>query len=177
MKVWDYKSKDNDSLSKQVKKDASIVMTKPEMAKHLISLINHEEGEVWIEPARGDGAFYNNFPTNVIARYCEINEGSDFLKYEEEVDVVISNPPFVPHKLFWDFMVQSMKIARKNIYWLINLSSLNVFTPKRLVEMTNAGWFIQTFHIVNDKRWFGRYVFLKIGRSDIGTITWNERSF
>ena len=177
MKVWEYKSNDDDKLAKQVEKDPSIVMTKPEMAKHLISLIKHEEGEVWLEPARGDGAFYNNFPTDVIARYCEINEGSDFLEYEEEVDVIISNPPFVPHKLFWSFMEKSMKIARKNIYWLINLGSLNVFTPKRLLEMKGAGWFIQSFHIVSDKRWFGRYVFIKIGRQDVGMITWKEGSF
>jgi len=177
MKVWDYESNDDDQLAKKVEKDPSIVMTKPEMAKHLISLIQYEEGEVWLEPACGDGAFYNNFPTNVVGRYCEINEGSDFLEYTEPVDVVISNPPFIPRKLFWDFMTKSMQIARKNIYWLINLSSLNVFTPKRLLEMKNAGWFIQSFHIVSDKRWFGRYVFLKIGKKDLGTITWKEGSF
>lgn len=177
MKVWDYKSNDDDQLAKQVEKDPSIVMTKPEMAKHLINLIQYEEGEVWLEPARGDGGFYNNFPTNVVGRYCEINEGSNFLEYTEPVDVVISNPPFVPRKLFWDFMTKSMQIARKNIYWLINLSSLNVFTPKRLLEMKDAGWFIQRFHIVSDKRWFGRYVFLKIGKVDLEMITWKEGSF
>lgn len=177
MKVWDYESNDDDQLAKKVEKDPSIVMTKPEMAKHLISLIKYEEGEVWLEPACGDGAFYNNFPTNVVGRYCEINEGSDFLEYTEPVDVVISNPPFIPRKLFWDFMTKSMQLARKNIYWLINLLSLNVFTPKRLLEMKDAGWFIQSFHIVSDKRWFGRYVFIKIGKKDLGTITWKEGSF
>lgn len=177
MKIWDYKSDANDRLAKQVEKDNTIVMTKPEMAKHLISLINYEEGETWLEPARGDGAFYDNFPKDVESKYCEINEGIDFLECNEEVDVIISNPPFIPRRLFWDFMVKSMQLARKNIYWLINLLSLNVFTPKRLLEMKNAGWYIQSFHMVSDKRWFGRYVFVKIGKTDAGVMTWKEGSF
>jgi len=175
--VWEYKSNDDDALAKQVAKDNTIVMTKPEMAKHLISLIDVVAGDTWLEPARGDGAFYDNFPESVSKRYCEINEGTDFLEFNEEVDVIVSNPPFIPRKLFWDFMDHSMKVARKNIYWLINLSSLNVFTPKRLLQMKNEGWFIESFHIVSDKRWFGRYAFIKIGRRDLGVISWKEGSF
>ncbi len=177
MKIWDYESNADDKLSKQVAKDNSIVMTKPSMAKYLISKIEFSDGDVVLEPCRGDGAFFDNFPENVVKDFCEINEGKDFLEYENEVDYVISNPPFVPRKLFWSFHQKAMKVSRKKIYWLINLSALNVFTTKRLKEMTEANWFINSMRIVNDRRWFGRYAFVEISKVDNGFISFEPHNF
>ena len=177
-KVWNYKSNDNDELAKQVEKDPTIVMTKPEMAKHLIGLIDFKDGDIVMEPCRGDGAFYNNLPDNVIKEWCEINEDKDFLEYQgRKFDICLANPPFVPRKLFWSFMQKSMDFTNRQIYWLINISSLNVFTPKRLEEMKTKGWFIESFYVVSDKRWFGRYIWLKIGRNDNNIFNWNDKSF
>lgn len=177
MKVWEYKSGTDDKLSKQVEKDPSIVMTKPEMAKYLISTITFNEGDVVMEPCLGDGAFFNNLPLYVSKKYCEINLGIDYLECKENVDITLSNPPFVPRKLFWDFMVKAMDTTKREIYWLINISSLNVFTPKRLNQMMDKGWYIQNFHIVNDKRWYGRYVWIKISKEKCNTFTWCNNSF
>jgi hypothetical protein len=164
-KVWNYKSKKNDKLAKTVKdKGDDIVMTNPEMAKYLLSLIDFPDKCRVLEPAKGKGAFYDNFPNNVEKLWCEINDGKDFLQFNEKVDFTISNPPFVPRKLFWEFHKKAMEVTNTNIYWLINLYSLNVFTPKRLDEMKSKNWFIEHFHIVNDKRWFGRYAFIRFGR-------------
>jgi hypothetical protein len=176
-KVWEYASNKNDNLSKLVEKDNTIVMTNPEMAKYLISLVGNDDGDIWLDPCAGDKAFYNNFPVNVISRYCEINEGIDFFDYNESVDIIISNPPFVPRKLFWNFMVHSMKIASKKIYWLINISSLNVFTPKRLNEMQDKNWYINSFHIVSDKRWFGRYCLVEISHINNNFLNWCNKGF
>jgi hypothetical protein len=177
MKVWDYKSNENDALSKLVEKNPDIVMTNPEMAKYLLSRIKFEDNDILLEPCKGSGAFYNNFPDNTINKYCEINEGLDFFDFNEKVDYIISNPPFVPRKLFWNFMIKSMNICRKKIYWLINLSALNVFTPKRLDEMEELDWYIQSFHIVADKRWFGRYCFLEISKEPSNVFTCLNRTF
>jgi hypothetical protein len=130
-----------------------------------------------MEPCKGKGAFYDNLPNNVKKLYCEINEGSDYLENKQIVDVTLSNPPFVPRKLFWDFMVKAMETTRREIYWLLNLISLNVFTPKRLNEMKIKGWFLNSFHIVNDKRWFGRYVWVKISKEDNQIFTWTNNIF
>jgi len=176
-KIWEYKSKEDDKLAKQVKKDNDICYTKDEMAKYLLSLINFKEYDIVMEPCRGKGAFYNNLPDNVIREYCEINEGKDYLKYEDEVDITLSNPPFVPRSLFWDFHMKAMDTTRREIYWLFNISSLNVFTPKRLTIMKEKNWFIQSFHIVQDKRWFGRYIWVKFGRKDKGIIDFCDKVF
>jgi len=176
-KVWDYKSNEDDKLSKQVEKDKDIVMTKPEMAKHLIYLLKFEDGDVVMEPCLGTGSFYDNLPDNVEKMYCEINKGKDYLEFDGMVDITLSNPPFVPRKLFWSFQQKAMDTTRREIYWLVNIGSLNVFTPKRLVEMKEKGWFINSFHIVNDKRWFGRYAWVKISKEDNNIFSWNTKSF
>ena len=49
---------------------------------------------------------------------------------------------------------------------------MNVFTPRRLQEMKDKGWFITSQYIVADKRWYGRYAFVEIGKSDVGYYNW-----
>jgi len=176
-KVWEYKSNETDKLAEKVEKDNTIVMTKPDMAKHLISQISFIDGDKVMEPCKGDGAFYDNLPNNVEKLWCEINEGKDYMEFNGKVDITLSNPPFVPRKLFWSFMQKSMETTNREIYWLVNMSSLNVFTPKRLQEMKEKNWFIQSFHVVSDKRWYGRYIWIKIGRKNLNIFSWNEKSF
>ena len=81
-KVWDYVSNDNDKLAEKVEKDNNIVMTNPTMAEYLISRITFNDGDVVLEPCRGTGSFYNNLPKNTINKYCEINEGIDYLDFD-----------------------------------------------------------------------------------------------
>lgn len=176
-KVWNYKSNKDDRLAKQVKKDKTIVYTKESMAKYLIKRIKFTDGDIVCEPGKGDGAFYDNLPNNITKTYYEINEGKDFLLAGEKVDICLGNPPFIPRKLFWNFQQKAMEITRKKIYWLINLSSMNVFTPKRLNEMKELGWYIQRQHIVADKRWYGRYVWLEISKNPSDYFTWSDKTF
>jgi len=177
MKVWDYKSNKDDRLSKLTEKDNDISMTKIDMAKHLISLINFKDGDVVMEPCKGTGSFYNNLPTNTKNIFCEINEGIDYLNFDGEVDITLSNPPFVPRKLFWEFHRKAMKTTKREIYWLINILSLNVFTPNRLEEMIGNGWYIESFHIVSDKRWYGRYTWVKFTKDKNNIFTYTKKLY
>lgn len=168
----DYKVTEKKNLATQMEKDKSIVMTNPEMAKDLISLIPFQKGDIVMEPCRGDGAFYNHLKEmDITAEWCEIDEGRDYLDYDGEVDITLSNPPFAPRKLFWDFHMKAMDTTRREIYWLINMLSLNVFTTKRLTIMREKGWFINNLTIVNDRRWFGRCCWVKITRKENGFLT------
>lgn len=176
-KIWDYKSAENDKLAKKVEKDPSITFTKPEMAKHLIEQIKFEKGDIVMEPCFGDGAFFNNLPDYTNNIFCEINLGSDYLQQNTIVDYNISNPPFVPRKLFWEFHRKAMETTNKEIWWLINIVSLNVFTPNRLEEMNNKGWFLNKMHIVADKRWFGRYVWCQFSKENKEFISYNKKVF
>lgn len=93
------------------------------------------------------------------------------------VDAIISNPPFVPRKLFWDFHCKAMAVSRHSISWLINIISLNVFTPVRLLEIQSRGWYVQKLHVVADKRWFGRYVLMTFSREPSDVLTSHRETF
>ena len=160
-----------DKLQKQLKeKGKQIVMTQPAMAKDLINTIDFKEDEKVLDPCRGDGAFYDNLPWYVERDWCEVNDGRDFMDYTSKVNTIISNPPFVPRKLFWNFHLKAMDIATDRIYWLVNASCINVFTPNRMFLMHNLSWYIQKIQIVQDKRWFGRYMLIKFGRENKGFV-------
>jgi len=166
-------------LGQKAKKDKTIVYTKHEMATTLINKHTFfNEGDVVMNSTYGDGAFYDNLPSHVEKHYCEIEEGIDYLDNEIEVDITLDNPPFCPRKLFWAFMQKAMATTRREIYWLINMGSVNAFTPKRLDEMKSKGWFIKSFHITQDKRWYGRYVWVRITRNEADNcFSWERKTY
>ena len=88
-----------------------VVMT-PE--KSSIKIINHfqPKGSI-LEPCRGGGSFYNNFP-NKDKDWCEISEGKDFFKYEKKVDWIMTNPPF---SIFDRFLSHSLKYADNVVFF------------------------------------------------------------
>lgn len=181
MSLWYEKTENkHDKLGELVnRKGIDITYTKPSMAQYLIEIVvKKNPGKLkWMEPCKGAGAFFNNFPSNIQGEWCEITEGVDYLEYQGQVDITISNPPFVPRKVFWEFMLKAMDTTTHKIYWLLNLSSINVFTPRRLDIMEEKGWYIQSFHIVQDKRWYGRYSLVEIGREDIGVMKYCPNNF
>jgi hypothetical protein len=73
-----------------------------------------------LDPFRGDGAFYNNYPETVEKDWCEIDLGKDFFDYTEKVDWIVSNPPY---SIFGPVIEHSMEIA-DNIVYLIPLNKL-----------------------------------------------------
>jgi len=176
-KIWDYKSNQDDKLSIQIDKTPDIAFTKDEMAKHLISIIEFKEGDIVMEPCYGKGSFYNNLPEYTNNIFCEINMDKDYLQFDGNSDITLSNPPFVPRKLFWEFHKKAMDTTNREIWWLINISSLNVFTPNRIIEMNEKGWYLNHLHITADKRWFGRYVWCQFTKTDLGILSFNKKVF
>jgi hypothetical protein len=176
-KIWNYESNETDRLAEQVSKDPDIAFTKPEMAEYLISKIKFNDGDVVMEPCFGKGSFYNKLPNNVVKQYCEINMGSDYLDFDGMVDITLSNPPFVPRKLFWKFHQKAMQTTTREIWWLINISSLNVFTPNRMEEMEANNWYINHLSIVGDKRWFGRYVWVQFTKENNNIFSYTKKIF
>jgi hypothetical protein len=71
-----------------------------------------------------------------------------------------------------------MQTTRREIWWLINIASLNVFTPNRIEEMQNNGWYLNHMHITSDKRWFGRYVWCKFSKDKSkNVLSYNKKVY
>ncbi len=90
------------------------------------------QGKV-LDPFRGDGAFYNQLPTGSL--WCEINEGRDFFDFHDDVDWIISNPPY---SNLTDVLKHSFKIAKNTIY-LFPLSKLYSSAPRLRLVRDMAG--------------------------------------
>jgi len=105
---------------------------------------------------------------------CEIEDGSNFYDWIEPVDWVIGNPPF--HE-GWEFMKQSVLIARKGIAFLGNINFFNQFTTRRLEYLKERDWYLQHIKVLADKRWFGRYYYLIFGRENKELVSWELKSY
>jgi hypothetical protein len=87
-----------------------------------------------LDPCKGPGAFYNNFPDKCQKDYCEIDEGIDFFKYNKKVDWCVSNPPY---SIFNEFLTHSMEIC-DNIVYLIPINKLTS-SGSRVGRLANWG--------------------------------------
>lgn len=108
------------------------IYTPEETAKTIISKFNLS-GKV-LDPFKGKGAFYDNYPEGVEKDWCEIDEGKDFFSYKDRVDWIVSNPPY---SIFGEVLKHSMELT-DNIVYLIPLNKLtSSFT--RVKELYNFG--------------------------------------
>ena len=98
--------------------DADKVYTPENIAKLIINKFNLS-GKV-LDPFKGKGAFYNNYPETVKKDWCEIDEGKDFFEYKEHVDWIVSNPPY---SIYDEVMNHSFEIA-DNIVYLVPLNKI-----------------------------------------------------
>jgi hypothetical protein len=46
--------------------------TPEELCKELIKFVPYEENDILLEPFKGEGNFYRNFPTTTINEWCEL---------------------------------------------------------------------------------------------------------
>ena len=91
--------------------DKDIVMTPEYLA---VEIINHfSPTGVILDPSRGTGAFYDNFPGDN-NEWCELAEDKDFLTYNKEVDWIITNPPF---SIFDKFLLKAFEVADNIVFF------------------------------------------------------------
>ena len=96
-----------------------------------------------LDPFRGAGAFYEQYPDSVEKDWCEIDEGRDFFDYDKKVDWIITNPPY---SIFDEVLEHSFEIA-DNIVYLVPLSKV-VTSLKRIRNILKYGD-IKEIHIIS----------------------------
>ena len=124
-----------------------VIYTPLPVALKMIDMCDIHENDKILDPSKGGGVFYNNFPNNCIKDYCEISEGIDFFNYTEKVDIIIGNPPY---SLWNKWIEHTMKLTDKFCYIF---GSFN-FTDKRLRDIVNNGYGITKFHLVKIDWWY-----------------------
>lgn len=157
--------------------DYKFIQTPQEVAKELISLVKYEPGDIFYEPFRGDGAFYDLMPEPKL--WSEVREGKDFFEFDRTCNHIITNPPWrgIQERriTLHDIALRCFHIARKSVNLLLSFRALNFLTPNRLEEYQKMGWAITGIHILNVKKWHGRYFFVQFRKGRKSIVSWSRR--
>lgn len=112
--------------------EADKVYTPEDLAKAIIDRLPLD-GDV-LDPCRGDGAFYRQFPDHVRRHWCEIDQNRDFFARTAPVDWIVSNPPWSE---FRAFLRHGMHLSQNVVY----LGTLVHFTTRaRMRDMRDQGF-------------------------------------
>jgi hypothetical protein len=148
--------------------------TPVELAKDLLKHLDIIPSDKLLEPFKGEGAFYNNFPAVNTKYFTEIEENIDYKTFTQPVEWVISNPPFKLNEgnertnAFWFLLNHYASIATKGIAFLANDYCLSTLTPNRLKIINDKGWYLNKIVVCSVKKWRGRYFFIIFNKVNKG---------
>lgn len=129
-------------------KTNDVFITPLELAKKHIESIEHEDSDIWLDPFKNSGNYYNQFP-NDNKVWCEILEGEDFFDFEMEVDIICSNPPY---SCIDKVLQKSVELNPRIISYLIGMGNL---TTRRIEMMNKLGYGLKKITMLKVVSWFG----------------------
>jgi hypothetical protein len=146
--------------------------TPKDCARDLITYVPLEVGDIVLEPFKGEGAFYDCFPSYVIKLWAEKEKGIDYRDISNNYDWVITNPPFRLEtdgkrvNAFWFILDYYSTRAKKGIAFLGNDACFGTLTPRRMKILEERGWGITKVVISSIKKWRGRYFFIILEKKE-----------
>lgn len=142
-------SKSNTSHKiKQRENPNDIFITPLKLAKYNIDMIEYNQDDIWYDPFKNNGSYYNQFP-NENKKWSEILEDKDFFTFDEKVDIICSNPPY---SMIDKILEKSVELKPRIISYLIGVNNL---TAKRMEYMENNGYYITKIHMCKVFKWYG----------------------
>lgn len=148
---------------KKREKPNDIFITPIDLALLHINSINANINDVWYDPFKNSGNYFNQFPTEN-KKWSELLEGKDFFDFNEKVDVICSNPPY---SILETILDKCIELQPRIISFLIGFQNL---TAKRLEKMENAGYKIVYFHLTKVFKWFGMSLIVTWEKTDKKSI-------
>ena len=130
-------------------KPKDVFITPEKLAKKNIDMIDESyRNLVWYDPFKNSGSYYNQFPSDN-KKWSEILENKDFFDFNEEVDVIVSNPPY---SMIDKVLEKSVSLKPMIISYLLGINNL---TAKRMEYMESQGYYITKLHMCKVFKWFG----------------------
>ena len=158
---------------KDREKPNDVFITSLKLAKLHIDMIETKEADVWLDPCRGTGNYFNQFPTKH-KRWCEITDERDFLTYRgKDIDVIVGNPPY---SLLDQFFEKAVKLKPRVISFLIGVMN---FTGKRFDMLKEAGYKLRKIQYCKVAAFVGTttiFVWIKNETRDT-IVTWDNRKW
>lgn len=139
-----------------------IIYTPLPVAKLMIEMCEITPEMSVLDPSKGGGVFFNNFP-DCNKDYCEITENIDFFDYDKKVDLIIGNPPY---SLWNKWIEHTMKLTDKFCYIL----SCYNFTDSRMRTILDNGFVITKFHLLKVNWWFSSSFIIVFERNNTNIV-------
>lgn len=160
----------NPSIADKIKKrdkPKDVFITPEKLADFAISMIEYKNTDIWLDPFKNNGNYFNNFPTDY-KDWCEILDGKDFFEYNKPVDIICSNPPYS----FLDkVLAHSVSLRPRIIQYLVGFHNL---TAKRIEFMEKNQYFITKLHFCKVYKWFGMSVIVQFEKGGDSIITYDR---
>jgi hypothetical protein len=159
------------SISTKIKQRTTpndVFITPPKLAKVGISMIDCKESDIWFDPFKNDGSYYNQFPENFPKKWCEILEGKDFFDFDEPIDIISSNPPY---SMIDEVLSKSVELKPRVIQYLLGINNL---TPKRLEFMENNNYGLTKIHLCKVFKWYGMSCIFQFEKGQKSIITYDR---
>jgi len=140
-----------------LKKKSNDVWTTPinvvkEQIRYVEDILDDARGQIWVDPFRHTGAYYNNYPRGVKKEWAEITEGKCALEVDYKNKIVVSNPPYsMLEKLITKMTGDGLGDGAAVISLLI--LSIHLTAP-RLKKIEDAGYTIADIQFINIKGWW-----------------------
>lgn len=128
-----------------------VFITPPKLAKFNIDMIPFSPDDIWYDPFKNNGSYYNQFP-NENKKWSEILDGKDFFAFDEKVDIICSNPPY---SMIDAVLKKSVELKPRVVSYLIGINNL---TARRMEYMENNGYHITKMHMCKVYKWYGMSV-------------------
>lgn len=126
--------------------ERDLVMTPPDLAAAVIAHFGPQMSGRILDPAKGQGAFYEQFPERFDRDWCEVTAGRNFLTHSRPADWIMTNPPWSSLR---DFTRHAMTVA-PNIVWLAPM--VNLTTKARLRDLDAHGFGIAELVLIDTPR-------------------------
>lgn len=139
------------SISRSIKQRTSpkdVFYTPTAVAVAHIAQIPSKEGDLWLDPFRGRGVYYDHFTTDH-KEWCEITDGRDFFEYEGTPDVICSNPPY---SLLDRVLQKTIELKPRVISYLLLHGAISTC---RLEMLNKAGYGLTRIHMTKVYHWYG----------------------
>jgi hypothetical protein len=147
-------SSNNNHKIKQRTIPNDVFITPLPLAKQQIDFIETSDSDIWFDPFKNNGSYYNQFPTENKV-WTEILEGKDFFEFNDKVDIICSNPPYS----IIDNVLQKCRELKPRVISL--LIGFNNLTCKRIEEMNKSNYGLTRLHFCKVWKWFGMSVIVE----------------
>lgn len=114
--------------------ECDLVYTPRTLSKQIIDYFG-PVGHI-LDPCKGDGSFYDQYPVGSQKSFCELQDGLDFFDYQTKVDWIITNPPWSKFK---EFLSHSMALS-DNIVFLVTINHFMTKARMKLMDTCDFGF-------------------------------------